>query len=228
MSDLIQAFLLGNASILTNVCLLPLYPGLLAFLAGTAPDERGERPTRHAAMLGLAVLAGVLAAMLLLGGLLYAAGRGFEAVIPALLPIAYLAVIALGVAMLAGRNPFAGVASGPMPSPSRPLAAAFVYGMLLAPITLPCTGPVVISAFLLGAGSARSLAGSLGWFLAFGLGFGWPLVLLAIAAAPFQRAFTGWIVAHHVALTRAAGALLIAVGLWGLRVEVLPNLGFAA
>ena len=225
MSDLVQAFLLGNASILTNVCLLPLYPGLLAFLAGAAPDERGERPVPRAALLGLAVLAGVLAAMLLLGAALYAAGRGFEAVLPGLLPAVYIAVIALGAVMLAGRNPFARVAAGPMPTPSRPLASAFVYGALLAPVTLPCTGPVVISAFLLGAGSAGSLASSVLWFLAFGLGFGWPLVLLAVAAAPLQRAFTGWIVAHHSAVTRAAGALLLAAGIWGFRAEVLPNLG---
>jgi cytochrome c-type biogenesis protein len=225
VSDLIQAFLLGNASILTNVCLLPLYPGLLAFLAGTSPDERGERPVRHAALLGLAVLAGVLAFMLLLGAVLYALGRGFEAVLPVLLPAAYLAVIALGIVMLLGRNPFAGIATAAMPSPSRPVAAAFVYGALLAPVTLPCTGPVVISAFLLGTGSTGSLAGSVLWFLAFGLGFGWPLVALAVVAAPAQRAFTGWIVANHARLTRIAGVLLVLVGLWGFRTEVLPNLG---
>ncbi len=225
MSDLVQAFLLGNASILTNVCLLPLYPGLLAFLAGSAPDEQGERPVQYAALLGLAVLAGVLAAMMLLGAVLFAVGRGFDAVMPALLPAVYIAVVALGIAMLCGRNPFAGIATASMPSPTRPLVAAFVYGALLAPVTLPCTGPVIISAFMLGAGSARSVAGSLAWFLAFGIGFGWPLVLLAVAAAPLQRAFTRWIVRHHVLLTRAAGALLVLVGLWGFRAEVLPNLG---
>ncbi|MFM9108255.1 MAG: hypothetical protein ACKOWF_16325, partial [Chloroflexota bacterium] len=76
-----------------------------------------------------------------------------------------------------------------------------------------------------GAGGAGSMAGSVAWFLAFGLGFGWPLVALAVAAAPVQRAFTGWIVAHHGAITRAAGALLLAAGVWGFRAEVLPNLG---
>jgi cytochrome c-type biogenesis protein len=224
VSDLAQAFLLGNASILTNVCLLPLYPGLLAFLAGSA----GERPARRSALLGLAVLAGVLVAMLLLGAVLYAFGRGFEAILPWLLPAVYVAVVLLGIVMLLGRNPFAGISTGSIPTLANPLAAAFVYGMLLAPVTLPCTGPVVISTFLLGAGSAQSLAGSIAFFLAFGLGFGWPLVLLAALAAPAQRSFTGWIVAHHGALTRAAGLLLVIIGLWGIRAEVLPNLGLAA
>ncbi|MFM9108760.1 MAG: hypothetical protein ACKOWF_18905, partial [Chloroflexota bacterium] len=136
MSDLVQAFLLGNASILTNVCRVPRYPGRLAFLAGAAPDEPGERPLARAGLLGVAVLAGVLAAMLLLGAILYALGRGFEVVLPGLLPAVYLAVIALGIAMLAGRNPFARIGAGPMPTPSRPLLAAFVSGALLAPVTL--------------------------------------------------------------------------------------------
>ena len=34
MNELLQAFVLGNTAILTNVCVLPLYPGLIAFLAG--------------------------------------------------------------------------------------------------------------------------------------------------------------------------------------------------
>jgi len=37
MNELIGGFLAGNAAILTNACLLPLYPGLIAFLAG--PDS---------------------------------------------------------------------------------------------------------------------------------------------------------------------------------------------
>jgi cytochrome c biogenesis protein CcdA len=45
MSAYLGAFLLGNAAILSNVCVLPLYPGLIAFLAGTRlppPVEGGS------------------------------------------------------------------------------------------------------------------------------------------------------------------------------------------
>jgi len=222
VSDLLGAFLLGNASILTNVCLLPLYPGLLAFLAGTAGAERARR---LAPLFGLVVLAGVLATMLLLGGVLFAAGRGFELLLPWLLPAAYVAVILLGAAMLLGRNPFAGLATAQVPLVRHPVGGAFVYGLLLAPLTLPCTGPIVVSAFILGTGSGASLGGSLLWFVAFGLGFGWPLVALPLAAAPAQRRFTRWMVSNHGTITRASGLLLVAVGLWGLWVEVLPNVG---
>jgi cytochrome c biogenesis protein CcdA len=34
MKQLVKAFGLGAAAILTNACVLPLYPGLIAFMAG--------------------------------------------------------------------------------------------------------------------------------------------------------------------------------------------------
>ena len=36
MSEYVQAFVLDNGAILGNVCVLPLYPGLIVFLGGTA------------------------------------------------------------------------------------------------------------------------------------------------------------------------------------------------
>ena len=71
MNELLQAFLLGNAAILTNVCILPLYPGLIAFLAGSAQGERGRKAMPW---LGLLVLGGVLSLMLVAGWLLQEAG----------------------------------------------------------------------------------------------------------------------------------------------------------
>lgn len=68
MSQLLEAFLLGNSAILTNVCILPLYPGLMAFLAGQANNEKAQKATRW---LGILVLAGVLTLMTLVGLLLY-------------------------------------------------------------------------------------------------------------------------------------------------------------
>lgn len=78
MELLLQAFVLGNGAIPTNVCLLPLYPGLLAFLAAQRSGDAGDatdrvaaaRRRRIAGSLGLFVLAGVLTLMLALGALL--------------------------------------------------------------------------------------------------------------------------------------------------------------
>jgi cytochrome c-type biogenesis protein len=222
MSEYAGAFLLGNAAILGNVCMLPLYPGLIAFLAGNIANER----VRHGGvLLGATVLAGVLATMLALGFVIFALGQSFSRILPWLLPLTYGIVIVLGIALLLGKNPFAHLAAAPSPTLSNPYASAFVYGGLLAPMTLPCTGPVIVSAFVLGVGSAAALSESLLYFLAFGLGFGWPLLVLPFVAMPVQRGVTRWLAGNFQALVRLAGAVMLAIAFFGIWVDVLPNLG---
>ena len=221
MHELLQAFLLGNAAILTNICILPLYPGLIAFLAGNAGNERAQRATRW---LGLLVLAGVLTLMLVVGWLLYVLQASFGEILPIVLPSIYGLVIVMGVLMLTGRNPFRRLSTSQAPLLRNPYLTAYLYGLLLGPMTLPCAGPIVLSAFLLGASSFTQLANSLLYFLAFGLGFGWPLVLLPLLTQPFQRQFTQWTTRYYGALTVASGVLLVLIGVVGIAVEVAPNL----
>jgi len=221
MSELWLAFTLGNAAIFTNACLLPLYPGLIAFLAGTSPDK--PQSTLNAAFLGALVLAGVLSMMILIGLLLALLSAGFGDILPVLLPVIYIAVIVLGGLMLAGRNPFARLQTAQAPMlRNRPLTA-YVYGLFFGPMTLPCTGPIILSAFTVGAG-AGDIVGGLLYFLAFGLGFGWPLVALPLIALPAQRRIVSWLGRHHDALTRASGLLLVAVGLFGFLTEIVPQI----
>lgn len=221
MNQLLEAFILGNTAILTNVCVLPLYPGLIAFLAGNAANERTARATKW---LGFLVLAGVLSLMLLVGLVMFVFRQTFGAVLPWLLPVIYVVVIGMGLLMLSGRNPFARFTAVQTPVLGNPFAAAYVYGLLLGPMTLPCAGPLVVSAFLLGAGSFTNLANSIAYFIAFGIGFGWPLVVLPFAAMPLQRRFTRWTGQNYKMLTRFSGVLLIAIGVFGLVVDVAPNL----
>jgi len=221
VQEYLEAFLFGNAAILGNVCMLPLYPGLFAMMAGRAgvdDDGRGRR------WLGAIVLAGVLTAMIGLGLVFQALSASFADVLPIALPFLYGLVFALGVAMLLDRNPFARLTTSEVPILRNPFATAFVYGLLLGPLTLPCTGPLIISAFALGGISGTgALIDGLAYFLVFGLGFGWPLVLLPLLAAPVQQRFTRFLTRHHRAIGVASGLLLIVVAAVGLAVDILPN-----
>jgi cytochrome c-type biogenesis protein len=221
MSQYIEAFILGNGAILGNVCMLPLYPGLIAFLAGNAGSERAKR---GGAWLGALVLAGVLSMMIALGLLLFLLRQSFSTILPFLLPAIYGVVIVLGMLMLIGFNPFARLAATQAPMLRNPYLTAYLYGLLLGPMTLPCTGPLIISAFVLGVGNIGSLVEGLAYFLAFGLGFGWPLIVLPLIAAPLQRRLTQWLARNYQLVGRAAGVLLVGIGLLGLWVDILPNL----
>ncbi len=224
MSSYLGAFLLGNAAILGNVCVLPLYPGLLAFLAGTMQNQNQAGRVRGSGVfLGAMVLAGVLATMIAFGFIMFAIGQSFSRILPWLLPLIYGVVLVLGMAMLLGKNPFARLTTAQTPLVANPYAASFLYGGMLAPMTLPCTGPVIIGAFVLGVGSAAALGESLLYFLAFGLGFGWPLLVLPLIALPAQRAITRWLAGNSQALERFSGALLVAIALFGIWIDLLPR-----
>ncbi len=220
MGQYLQAFILGNGAILTNVCLLPLYPGLIAFLAGNANNERSRNATPW---LGLFVLAGVLTLMTLMGLLIFLLNQSFGALLPWLLPLIYLVVIALGIMMLFGYNPFNNLGNMQSPIFKNPFASAYIYGLMLGPMTLPCTGPIILTAFVLGAGSVTALADGLLYFLFFGLGFGWPLVLLPILAGPIQKRSLGWMTKNYKTLTRISGILLVGIGLFGVWTEIIPK-----
>jgi cytochrome c-type biogenesis protein len=218
MSQWAEAFGLGAAAILTNACVLPLYPGLIAFMAGAMPAS-----SRISRWLGALVLLGVLSVMLLIGLVVALAQQTMGALLQYLLPLVYAFVIVLGVLLLRDRNPFARLTTVQVPVLRSRYAAAYVYGLLFGPMTLPCAGPIITSAFVLGAGDVRALADGLLYFLFFGLGFGLPLILLPFIALPLQRRLVGWLAAHNRLLNRASGILLIAVGVFGIVTELLPN-----
>lgn len=221
MSEYLQAFILGNAAILTNVCILPLYPGLMAYMAANARNENSQRAMKW---MGLLVLLGVLTMMILVGGLLFALQQSFGAILPILLPTIYGVVILLGLLMLTGRNPFNRLQMVQTPILRNPYIGAYVYGLLLGPMTLPCTGPIILSAFLLGTNSTADLVDGLLYFFFFGLGFGWPLVLLPFLVTSLQRRLIGWTTKNYKLLTRASGILLVLIGAAGIYVELLPQL----
>lgn len=226
VSELFQAFVLGNGAILTNVCMLPLYPGMIAFLSSNV-SERDAKPIRF--LLGFAVLGGILSMMVVLGAILFFIGQSFARVLPWVLPIIYGLVILLGGLMAMGFNPFSRLLMPQAPTANNPFGTAYLYGLMFGPMTLPCTGPVITAAFILsvdstGAFSGAALVSRLLYFLCFGLGFGWPLLLLPVLARSAQRKFLAWTTQNHEWLVRGSGALLIVIGIFGVWTELLPNL----
>jgi len=161
------------------------------------------------------VLAGVLSMMLALGALIAALSLAVGRVLVVVTPLADLAVIALGVALIAGLDPFARL---PVLAPSTSgsgARAAYVYGLLYGPIALPCSGTLLVSIFTLSA-SIGSFTDKLAFFLFFGLGFGLPLLLISLIAEARQRSLVRWFGEHHLVVSRVAGAVLVAVGAWDL------------
>ncbi len=193
-------------------CILPLYPGFLAYLAGTQ-ETTGGRRGRY--WLGFFVLAGVLTMMLALGLVIALISVSVGDALSVVIPLADALIIGLGVLLLLNVNPFKALPQIRVPILSNPYANAFVYGLLYGPIALPCSGPLVVGIFSLSL-TAGEAASKLGLFLWFGLGFGLPLLALSFLSGATQHWLTREFARRARLINIVGGLLLVSVGLYDL------------
>ena len=195
-------------------CVLPLYPGYLAYLSGQ--DQAGAGRQRY--FLGFFVLAGVLTMMLALGGLIALLSIPVGNVLRYIVPLADLFIMTLGVLMVMDRNPFKTLPQIQVPLLRHPFMNAYVYGFLYGPIALPCSGPLVVAIFALSFTVGEALS-KLWVFLWFGLGFGIPLLILSLLSGAFQRQLTMLFVRHSRLINIIGGLLLIGIAVYDLRLN---------
>lgn len=213
ISDLFTSFSLGLLAT-TSPCLLPLYPGFLAYLSASQPNA-GKRP-----LLGLFVLLGVLTMMVALGFAFSLLSLSIGNALSVLVPLSDGLLLLLGVLLLLGRNPFKRLPQIHSPLVSHPLVNAFLYGLLYGPIALPCSGPLVLGIFAFSI-SAAEVSSKLLLFLVFGLGFGSPLLALSFLSRAVQRRLTRSVSIHARWVNLATGVLMIGVAVYDLRVNWL-------
>ena len=193
----------------TSPCILPLYPGFLAYLSGQ--HEIG----RQKYFLGLFVLAGVLTMMLALGGFIAMLAVPVGSVLVYLLPLADLLIFLLGILLILNFNPFKTLPQIQLPVLRHPYGNAFVYGLLYGPIALPCSGPMVVSIFALSF-TVEEAFNQLWVFLWFGLGLGVPLLILSLLSGALQRQLTVFFARHSRVINFIGGVLLIGVAIYDL------------
>jgi cytochrome c-type biogenesis protein len=196
------SFFLGLLSS-ASPCILPLYPGFLAYLSGQSEAEPGNRHY----FLGALVLVGVLTMMLALGGLIALLAVPIGSALAFAIPLADFLILSLGVALLLNFNPFKTLPQIQVPLLRHPYLNAYVYGLLYGPITLPCSGPLLVSIFALSLTLGEAFS-KLWVFVWFGLGFGMPLLALSLLSGALQRQLASWF-AHHARLINLLGGVLL-------------------
>jgi cytochrome c-type biogenesis protein len=229
MGELLVAVSAGVAATVTP-CVLPLYPAFLAYL--TAPVAAGggvaaigaRRPPAAAA--AVLVWLGVVVGMVAIGAVLAWLSLGLGSVLRFLLPAADLLLIGLGILLLLGRNPFARL---PQPSPAAlgragPYAGSFLYGLLFAPIALPCSGAFLVGIFVASLTLGDALR-QLSFFAAFGVGFGLPLLALGLVGQVRARDLARAMVRWERPIQLVLGVALIAIGAWDLWTNLPQVLG---
>lgn len=211
---MVTALLLGMVASVSP-CTLPLYPGFLAYLGARAPDSQRRLPMP---LLGAAVLLGVLTTMLTLGLVIASLRVAVGSVLRVAVPLADLLLIILGGLLFLNKNIFMRIPQLSVPQFGHPLLGAYAYGLIYGPITLPCSATLVVGVFALSFTTAQ-LAFNLVLFALFGVGFGLPLLILSLLAQGRQIGLSHLLAARSTLFNRVSGLILIAVGIYDLRLN---------
>jgi len=196
----------------TSPCVLPLYPGFLAYISG---GQEGMQNKTGKYFLGFFVLAGVLTMMLALGGIIALLSVSIGKALSIVIPLADAIIILFGILLLLNINPFKSLPQIQIPVLSHPFINAFIYGLLYGPIALPCSGPLVVSIFALSL-TASEAFNQLSVFFWFGMGFGIPLLLLSFLSGAAQRWITRQFAMRARLINVVSGLLLVGVGIYDL------------
>jgi cytochrome c-type biogenesis protein len=213
MHTAVTSFMLGILAT-TSPCVLPLYPGFLAYLSGQTQTRFG----RQRYFLGLFVLAGVLSMMLILGGIISLLAVPIGRVLAYLTPLADLLILSLGLLLLFNYNPFRTLPQIQMPVLRHPFSNAYVYGLLYGPIAMPCSGPLVVSIFAVSF-TVQEAFDKLWVFLWFGLGFGLLLFVLSLFSAGLQRQVTTLFTKYSRIINIVGGLLLIGIAIYDVHLN---------
>lgn len=210
-----EMFWIGVVTPLTAVCVLPLYPAFISYLA-TAGDDDGQR--RSPVVLGVLVVAGVISFMTAVGYLFVVLlGTGIEGgFVGRFGPWAFGVLAVIGAVLLVDPAGFSRLPSFEPPHTAYPYASAFGYGFFFGGIIIPCN-PGFIGLFfarqaVLFEGAVQNMVG----FLLFGLGIGTPLLAFAVFSESFGRRVTRTLARYADPINRAVGGFLFLVAVYYL------------
>lgn len=147
----------------------------------------------RALLVSLVVTAGFLAIFAGVGGVIAVGGRWLTAVFPYAGLLIGVAMVGLGIWLIAGHRTLGIAAAGRVRiDPQRNLGNMFLFGIVYAIGSLSCTLPI----FLVVVGSALAsgdLTASLGPFLGYALGMGSVILVVTVATAIFRQAVSRWL-----------------------------------
>jgi len=213
LGELSTSFLLGLATPLTALCVIPLYPGFISYLSQQLDGDTNQKTYL---LFGLLVVAGVISFMLALG-LVFSTilQASLTSVIEIVSPIAFTILGIMGLAMILNLNFQSYLPSKTTPQFQNPLLNAYSFGFFFGAIIIPCN-PAFIATFFARAFLFTNPINSILNFTLFGLGIGFPLLTFTLLSQPKSQQIIQTLQKHKIKINKTSGLIMLGISLYYL------------
>ncbi len=211
--EFVTSFLLGLATPLTALCVIPLYPSFISYLSKQLDEDASQKTY---AFFGLLVVAGVISFMLAMG-LVFTTfiQASLTSVIEIVSPLAFGILGMMSLFMIFEIDFQRYLPSKRSPEFENPLFNAYSFGFFFGAIIIPCN-PAFIATFLARAFLFKSPISSLLNFTLFGLGIGFPLMAFSMLSSAKSQEIIGFLKMHESKIYRGSGVLMLSISLYYL------------
>lgn len=196
-----------------NPCGFALLPAYLSAFLGSEHRSGGANAVGRALAVSAALTAGFLVVFGLFGLVITPLALSIEDKLPWVTIVIGIGLVALGVALLAGKQPTLRIPKLQRGGSDGTLPSMFLFGISYATASLSCTiGPFL--AITTTTFRSSSFIAGLGVFFAYALGMGIVIGVLTIALSLAKATFVQRFRSALPTINRAAGAFIVVAGVY--------------
>lgn len=217
MTDVITnfwlSFLAGLYAPLGAVCVLPLYPGFLAYIASQYSETD---PNKKIGTIGWIVTLGIISSMFIVGLLFTTLLKAsLTSAIGIISPIAFGILALISILLILNIDFGRFIPTVKSPEAKSPFLKAFIFGFFFGIIVLPCNPASLVVLFALST-STVAFVTNMANFVLFGIGMALPLLILAYISTIKGQAVINFLINKKRIINLFAGILMLSISLYYL------------
>ncbi len=207
------SFFAGLTAPLVAVCVVPLYPGFLAYLSSRLS---GKESRKVIIFLGIVASLGVIISMLIIG-LIFSRflQSSLTNAIGIISPIAFLILGIISFFLIFNLDFGRIIPQFKIPTIKNPVLSIFIFGLFFGAIVLPCNPAPLVVLFALSTTSTSFFVNFLN-FLFFGIGMSVPLLALSILSGQYTNVILGFFIRNKIIINRIAGLIMLGISAYYL------------
>jgi len=211
--DLLLAFTTGMV-VTVNPCGFAMLPAYLSFFVGSeddaSPEERVATTLGRSLVVGVAVTVGFVATFAVVGAVVNTLTDGVYDVAPWVSVVIGVALLAFGIALLAGFAPTFVSPHLERGGRTRGIGSMALFGVSYAVASIGCSLPLFLT-YMVG-NFGRGIASGAAYVLAYALGFGLVITALTVTLGLGRRSLAIGLRRVLPYVNRIAGGLLVVAG----------------